>query len=358
MKLLRWERAMRKLNLVFAFLVFVFLVNCYFYFQQSTNSVSVVFRPLQRPTNTHSPFNLSALPANDYRSLLNLKDFRFVLNNNRCNKSANGGFDDSVFLIIFIHSAPNNFKKRLAIRETWGNESNFVNDKIRVIFTLGIVFDPSVQQSIERENAEYKDIVQGNFVDSYRNLSYKHVMGLKWVTYYCQNTKFVFKTDDDIFVDIFQLMFYLKGWLSEVFPLRNFMSCYVISNPYPKRSVRSKWHVTYEEYPGKYYPEYCSGWGILMSPDVVFRLYAHSREVSYFWVDDVMISGLLAQRIGVRHIDLTSKLAIEDDDVTGWLKKDELSIPPLFGHPDTDTDTIYALWNKSIKYYRTKYERL
>ncbi|RWS30775.1 Beta-1:3-galactosyltransferase 1-like protein [Leptotrombidium deliense] len=349
---LRWERVLRKLNVAAAILVLILFVNFYFYINRTASDVTA-FRPVLRVTP--SPYNASLLDSQDFHSLINLKHFDFVLNNARCSKPANGASNNDLFLVIFIHSAPNNFNKRQSIRRTWGNESNFNDDKIRVVFTLGAVGDTSVQRLIEKENNDYKDIVQGNFLDSYRNLSYKHVMGLKWVTYFCQNAKFVFKTDDDIFVDIFQLIFFLKGWHSEMFPLRNFMSCYVITNPYPKRSVRSKWHVTYEEYPGKYYPEYCSGWGILMSPDVVFNLYIHSRDINYFWVDDVLVSGLLAQRIGVKHIDLTPKLAIEDEDITGWLKKEELSIPPLFGHPDSDTDTVYALWNKSIKYYRTKY---
>lgn len=86
---------------------------------------------------------------------------------------------------------------------------------MRVIFLVGTVNDSTVQQRIEEENYLHHDIVQGNFLDSYRNLTYKHVMGLKWVTYFCRQARFVFKADDDIFVDIFQLTSFLrydKSW--------------------------------------------------------------------------------------------------------------------------------------------------
>lgn len=47
---------------------------------------------------------------------------------------------------------------------------------------LGAVNNESLQNAINEESERYHDLVQGNFVDSYRNLTYKHVMGLKWIT--------------------------------------------------------------------------------------------------------------------------------------------------------------------------------
>lgn len=202
--------------------------------------------------NWTNPYDMSLLPANDSHILLDRTDFQFVMNNFRCNLSnsmnstKNNVSNNELFLVIFVHSAPKNFDKRRAIRSTWGNEHNLNDDKMRLVFLVGFVSDSSIQQKLVKENKEFEDLIQGNFVDSYRNLTYKHVMGLKWVAYFCQNAKFVFKTDDDIFVDIFQLMFYLKGSHGHSFPPRNLMSCYVISNPYPKRSQRSKWRVTFK----------------------------------------------------------------------------------------------------------------
>jgi hypothetical protein len=95
-----------------------------------------------------------------------------------------------------------------------------------------------------------------------------------------------------------------------------------------------------------------------MSPDVVFKLYLSSRQFPYFWVDDVHISGVLARHVGLNHIDFSPKLAIGDNDIDLWLKSDQLSVPPLFGHPDSDLQTIYALWNKTVKYYTVKYRFL
>jgi len=43
-------------------------------------------------------------------------------------------------------------------------------------------------------------------VDTYRNLSYKTISGLKWVTHYCPASSYVLKIDDHVFVNIFNLI--------------------------------------------------------------------------------------------------------------------------------------------------------
>ncbi len=48
-------------------------------------------------------------------------------------------------------------------------------------------------KAIQEEHQLYGDIVQGSFLESYRNLTLKAVMGLKWVTTYCSNAKYVIK---------------------------------------------------------------------------------------------------------------------------------------------------------------------
>lgn len=108
-----------------------------------------------------------------------------------------------------------------------------------------------------------------------------------------------------------------------------------------------------QEYPHKYFPRYCYGWAVIMSPDVVANLYAQSRKAPYFWVDDVFVTGMLAQKISAKHVDLEPKLALDDERIRQWLKDDVLSLPPLFGRPELveDSSTIYAMWKKAVEYH-------
>ena len=54
------------------------------------------------------------------------------------------------------------------------------------MFYLGATTEQSLQESIARENDEHHDIVQGIVLDTYRNLSYKNIMGKLWVSQFCQ----------------------------------------------------------------------------------------------------------------------------------------------------------------------------
>ncbi len=45
--------------------------------------------------------------------------------------------------------------------------------KTLVVFAMGATMDTKVQRSIERENDAYGDIIQEDFIDSYRNLTIK-----------------------------------------------------------------------------------------------------------------------------------------------------------------------------------------
>jgi len=62
-------------------------------------------------------------------------------------------------------------------------------------------------------NAEFKkhgDLVQGSFIDSYKNLTLKAVLGLRWMSQYCSEAPFAIKTDDDTFLNIFEMVRLMK----------------------------------------------------------------------------------------------------------------------------------------------------
>ena len=93
------------------------------------------------------------------------------------------------------------FKLIFNIRSTWGRPL-IPNVKTRLAFLLGENIKDGketleknisgsteaseLQEEIERENSEHHDIIQGDFVDSYRNLSYKNIMGKLWVSEFCK----------------------------------------------------------------------------------------------------------------------------------------------------------------------------
>jgi hypothetical protein len=124
------------------------------------------------------PYYLNELAINDTSTLINIKNFKFLINHNTCKKK-------QPFLLMLIHSAPANLKKRNVIRETWGQHT----PTIETFFLVG--YSEQYKLDLIKENTLYKDLIQGNFMDTYRNVTYKHIMALKWVTYHCSSKFFI-----------------------------------------------------------------------------------------------------------------------------------------------------------------------
>ena len=126
----------------------------------------------------------------------------------------------SVFLAILVTSSPANFEQRNAIRSSWGklyhshrNQDWFKgvlgsygpNHVIKTVFLLGRSTSKEIQALVNREMELYDDIIFGEFEDNYENLVYKTRLGLTWVYTNCSSS-YVLKTDDDVFINVWQLV--------------------------------------------------------------------------------------------------------------------------------------------------------
>ena len=65
------------------------------------------------------------------------------------------------------------------------------------------------------------------------------------------------KSDDDQAVDIYHLPTYLNHFID--FQER-FYLCYILENTKPKRNIKNKWFVSFQDFPDEFYPDYCAGW--------------------------------------------------------------------------------------------------
>ena len=79
------------------------------------------------------------------------------------------------------------------------------------------------------ESTDHGDLVQGSFTDSYRNLTYKNVMGLLWVTQFCSHAQYIVKTDDDMFLDMFEIWFLIYQYSQSEVRWANFK--WVLKSP-------------------------------------------------------------------------------------------------------------------------------
>ncbi|XP_074101847.1 beta-1,3-galactosyltransferase 5 [Cotesia typhae] len=296
-----------------------------------TTEVTVPGYILLVPDNVSTipvPYSLNDLPSSDESTLIDIKNFKFTINHDPCNKT-------QPLLLMLIHSAPGNFAKRNVVRDTWGKQT----PEMIVLFLVGATLD--YQADLNKENNNYQDIIQGNFIDAYRNMTYKHVMALKWATYHCPSAKYILKLDDDVFVHTPAMIDFLKHGLSP-WGARRLILCDPLSTGAVKRSWRSKWRVSPQEYPGRRYPAYCAGWAILYSPDSVFLLYKEAQREPYFWIDDVHITGTVARKVNLTHSSLHS-LVLKNEDMQELLSNPNVHREFLFGPPNLAENHIKAL---------------
>ncbi|KAF5285521.1 hypothetical protein FQR65_LT13218 [Abscondita terminalis] len=164
-------------------------------------------------------------------------------------------------------------------------------------FLLGSVRTQKEQLQIEEENEKHKDIIQGSFLDTYRNLSYKHAMTLKYVTYHCSQTKYVLKVDDDIFVNVPTILDFLKKDTS-TYGGKGRMLCLPATILKVPRS-KSKWTTSVKEYNATHFPPYCLGFSTIYSSDVVVELYREVQKTKYFWIEDVFVTGIARSKTNI-----------------------------------------------------------
>lgn len=212
---------------------------------------------------------------------------------------------DTSHLIWIITSFAGDASERSAIRRAYSSEE-LSNLGIKRVFLLGILDDNSQkktgisQSAIENESQRFKDIVQGNFIEAYRNLTYKHLMGLKWSAENCDHVPYIMKMDDDIIVNIYEVLDKL-----EKIKINNSLVGHILENMNPIREPANKWFVTKDEYLPDSYPPFVSGWLYVTTPSVASKLIDQANSYSkYFWIDDAFITGILREKADIQLIDI------------------------------------------------------
>ena len=213
--------------------------------------------------------------------------------------------DAKTVMVILVHSATRHVAQRLAIRETWGDAAStghWPNEQqkngsfagLRLAFVLGLQ-DDALNRAVRQEHARYNDIVQGDFIDHYHNMTLKSLLGLKIVDERCPGVRYLLKTDDDMIVNLP----YLLRLLTNKRLQRSIMGPVNVAS----RVHRSgKWKLTKDEFPFPFYPPYESGSAYVITGDLIHELFVTAEYVPHIFVDDVYVTGILGRILGVNHV--------------------------------------------------------
>ncbi|XP_072297296.1 beta-1,3-galactosyltransferase 2 [Eucyclogobius newberryi] len=276
--------------------------------KRSTWHFVIVSEPTLKIDNSSSHVRFSALqeePALDSlranstqaepQELVSDGPFTYTINEpNKCSEGT-----PAPFLVLLIATEARQLEARNAIRQTWGNESVAPALGFIRLFLLGKnegELGLVQQKMLESESSRHHDIIQQNFLDSYKNLTVKTMMGINWVAKYCPHTAYVMKTDSDMFVNTEYLIQKLLG--PELTHRTNYFTGNNMRGFAPNRNKNSKWYMPPESYPGNKYPTFCSGTGYVFSGDLARKIYSVSLNIRYLHLEDVYVGVCLAQ-IGI-----------------------------------------------------------
>ncbi|AWP14702.1 putative UDP-GlcNAc:betaGal beta-1-3-N-acetylglucosaminyltransferase 2-like [Scophthalmus maximus] len=207
--------------------------------------------------------------------------------------------EEPPFLLLAIKSQVSHFDRRQAIRQSWGRAGVIGNQTVVTVFLLGnaTAWDhhPDLSFSLRDESLRHQDIIQWDFRDSFFNLTVKEVLFLEWIQTRCPGARFIFKGDDDVFVNTYRILDFLKG-LTEP-KARDLFVGDVITEAGPHRDKKVKYFIPESLYTGKY-PPYAGGGGYFYSGEVAARLHSVSRRVLLFPIDDVY-TGMCLKKLGL-----------------------------------------------------------
>ena len=236
-------------------------------------------------------------------SMINSFNYRlFIDGSNVCFGEKN------VSIIIIIPSVADDFEKRKAIRRTWlgAGERNLwprakVSSVIKHIFVLG--FRPNVDYNLVNDESEqHKDIVLAGFIDTYRNLTTKVLVGLQWTTHYCPQAEMVLKVDQDTLVNVPLMARLLQDTRRS---MSGASSDFVVGLAHMKPVVvrKGRWLVSKKEYPLSIFPGYMYGHTYAVSaPVATTRLLEAARYFPLLAPEDAFITGFLPKATGVARL--------------------------------------------------------
>ena len=209
--------------------------------------------------------------------------------------------NEHYLLIILVTTRPGNFANRVAIRLSWGRMDSVINSYIKKnnidykwksIFSVGLANSPNIGSLVALESERYKDILRLPYKDTYKNLPNKTMNSLEWIAENCQ-ARFVLKTDDDCFVNIFKVL----PWLQNLPSHHRYIGR--VNNEMPViRDPKHRNYVSVAEHKDNYYKPYCAGGGYILRSSIIRNVTTMGKKIKQIINEDAYM-GMLTNALGV-----------------------------------------------------------
>ena len=210
-----------------------------------------------------SPESYEALFASSGR-----RPSRFLYNNLTLTRCEEKPLD----LLIFVISKCSHSSLRKTIRRTWANRAllrrYFPSVSLKVLFLVDLNIDLRVK--IELEHQMNNDMVQViNLPEQYEYVTDREAALYTFVSHRCSQVKYLFKTDDDVFINTFLLLSSIPtfdvSFNRSQYLLMGYHFDYGLVVRHATDAVSQRYIVTEEEYSCPRYPRFLSGFGYVLS---------------------------------------------------------------------------------------------
>ena len=223
--------------------------------------------------------------------ITNLKDLR------KCN-------NPTVLFMVTSHSS--NTKRRRSIRETWGNQAKYFptfkekhNLTYEVYFNVGTGKDEETIEQMKQESRTNGDVLIVNREEDFYDLTRRVMASFQWSVQNCNYT-YLFKVDDDIFINIPNVLSFLSN-NTFTYSRSGIYAGDMNKNAHVNRDERSKYLVSYDEWPVETYPPYCSGGGFALSYKVIQKIIPFFDWINPYKIDDAYV-GILIERAKIHDL--------------------------------------------------------
>lgn len=192
---------------------------------------------------------------------------------------------DEIQVVALVTTAPSRFDHRQAIRETWAKHQP-------TYFILGLEGDDVDEQLVDIyvEAKQYGDMLVWDFKDHYQNLTLKTAVMMQWTVDKCSQAQFMFKIDDDVLLNPWQLKNVLRD--NEDAKLVGYRNI----NTTVHRDEYTRWFTPRWLFPEDVIPEYLAGPGYLVNTDYLKDIIKAAKTVPLINLEDVYFTYLVAKK--------------------------------------------------------------
>ncbi|XP_033026093.1 acetylgalactosaminyl-O-glycosyl-glycoprotein beta-1,3-N-acetylglucosaminyltransferase-like [Lacerta agilis] len=235
-------------------------------------------------------------------------------------------------LLLAIKSHPASRKRRAVLRRTWARQRLMGGFWLQPVFLVATASEDSLAQVLLQEIQAFRDILWWDFVESPRNQSLKELCLLQWVHNRCQRVAYIFKANDDIFVNPYAVTQYLNQ-----LPRASHFIHGNLANEEPVMRTGDA-AVPCLLYPLERYPPFIAG-GTILPGALIPELYRVSLQLPVFPLAEAYVGFLaLAADITLRHEGRFQVWGLVKDELQAY--KESLTVHGV------SMERMEEVWNK------------